>query len=97
MRMGVGTSTVSRWVNGRIPDARLIERIADVLVLDYDFVSLNAGYRPEGLDGVEDDIIKREILPMLRQIDFSDDVALERVKADLDFWIRKQKKDGGRR
>jgi transcriptional regulator with XRE-family HTH domain len=45
-RLGVGHSTVSRWVNGRVPEAGLLERIADVLVLDYDLVATKAGYRP---------------------------------------------------
>ena len=45
-RLGVSQSTISRWINGRIPEATLLDRIADVLVLDYDFVATKAGYRP---------------------------------------------------
>lgn len=45
-RMGVSQSTVSRWIKGRVPDGSFIDLIADVLVLDYDLVSMQAGYRP---------------------------------------------------
>ncbi len=43
---GVGNSTVSRWINGRLPEAQYCDRIADVLHLDVDDVLARAGYRP---------------------------------------------------
>ncbi len=67
-RMGVSQSTVSRWYGGRLPDARFIDRIADVLVLDYDAVATRAGYRPRGL-GLPDPIMA-EIEPKIRKIDW---------------------------
>ncbi len=93
-RIGVDPSTISRWLNGdRLPSPELVERIADVLVVDYDFVATKAGYRPRELDGDEDDIIKRELLPLMRQIDWTRGLALEAVKANLEFWRSAQTKE----
>lgn len=90
--IGASKSSVSRWINGDAPKGTYVERIADVLVLDYDFVATKAGIRPRELAEDEDDIIKRELLPMLRRIDFSDPIVLDRVKDDLGFWIKRQGK-----
>jgi transcriptional regulator with XRE-family HTH domain len=45
-RVGASTTTVSRWIHGRVPQAKYIDPISDVLVLDYDLVATKAGYRP---------------------------------------------------
>jgi transcriptional regulator with XRE-family HTH domain len=45
-RVGASTTTVSRWIAGRIPEGKYMDPIADVLVLDYDLVATKAGYRP---------------------------------------------------
>lgn len=91
--IGVSKSSVSRWVNGDIPKGVFVEKIADVLVLGYDFVDTQVGYRPKELnDG--DDVIKRELLPMMQQIDWSDELALAGMKKEIDFWKRKQVNEG---
>lgn len=43
--IGASKSSVSRWTNGDAPKGTFVERIADVLVLDYDIVATRAGYR----------------------------------------------------
>lgn len=69
-RVGVGTSTVSRWVNGRKPEADLIDAIADVLVLDYDLVATKAGYRPRELLELDPDSATARLMPLIEQIDW---------------------------
>jgi transcriptional regulator with XRE-family HTH domain len=46
-RLHTSTGTVSDWINNkRLPSPTSVERISDVLVLDYDLVATKAGYRP---------------------------------------------------
>ena len=92
--IGVSKSTVSRWINGDTPKGEFIEKIADVLVLSYDFVDTKVGYRPKELDDEGDDIVNREILPMIRRIDWSDELAVMGVKQSLQFWQDKQEHEG---
>jgi transcriptional regulator with XRE-family HTH domain len=66
--LGVGTSTVSRWVNGRVPEAALLEKIADVLIVDYDVVATKAGYRPKELLQVDPNSPEARLLPLIRQV-----------------------------
>lgn len=91
--IGVSKSTVSRWINGDTPKGQFIEKIADVLVLSYDFVNTKVGYRPKELDDEGEDIVKREILPMIQKIDWSDKRAVAGVKHSLEFWIASQQGD----
>lgn len=87
-RVGVGTSTVSRWVNGRKPEADLIDAIADVLVLDYDLVATKAGYRPRELLELDPDSATARLMPLIEQIDWdSRPGRLEEVEAEFRFMI----------
>ena len=83
--VGVGTSTVSRWVNGRIPEATLIERIADILILDYDAVATKAGYRPRVHDDHEHDL--ERLVAMLRAVNLDRDGRRQTIEGILKMWI----------
>lgn len=92
-RMKIGTGSVAMWMTGtRNPSPRSLDRIADVLAVDVDFLLTLAGHRPKDLGG-EDDIIKRELLPLMRQIDWSRGLALDAVKSNLEFWRGAQAKE----
>lgn len=85
-KIGVAHGTVSRWVNGRIPEAALIERIADVLVLDYDVVATKAGYRPRELLEIDPDSPEAKLLPYIRAIDWTKhDRELAMIQRQLEF------------
>lgn len=92
-RVGVAHGTVSRWINGRIPEAALIERIADVLVLDYDVVATKAGYRPRELLNVDPDSPTARLAPLIEQIDWASRPGrLEEVEAEYRFMIESDRK-----
>ncbi len=75
------------WVSGdRNPSPRSIDRIADVFAVDVDFLLTLAGHRPLDLDD-ERDVVKREIMPLLRKLDLTDAFVLDHVKRDLKHWI----------
>lgn len=93
-RIGGDPSIVSRWVRGDRPPPELADLIADALVVDMDFVLSLLDIRPAELDDDDEDVIKRELLSMLRRIDFSDKMVLNRVKDDLGSWIKRQSKEG---
>lgn len=55
-RIGTNSSVVSRWVRGeRVPDTKSVDKIADVLGYDVDFVLALAGHRP-AMEIDEDDL-----------------------------------------
>lgn len=86
--VGVSLSSVSRWVHGRKPRADYLERIADVLVLDYDLVSTRAGIRPQGLDGFQPGSAEAVLLPLIRRIDWErDPKRLKMFERDLRWLI----------
>lgn len=69
LKMGVGHSTVSRWVSGRSPEARFLEQIADVLFVDYDLVATRAGYRPV-LPDIDPASREAEVLGLVHRINW---------------------------
>ncbi len=70
-KLGVTKMTVGRWVNGRVPEASYIERIADVFLVDYDLVATKAGYRPPDFR-VDPDSAEGQLVPIIRQIAWDD-------------------------
>lgn len=84
-KVGATPTTVSRWVNGRVPAGRFIERIADVLVLDYDLVATKAGYRPRELLEIDPDSPTARLEPLIEAVDWS--ARPERL-ASLEFELR---------
>lgn len=84
---GVGTSTVSRWVNGRVPEAALLERIADVLVVDYDELATRAGFRPRGLDAMDPGSPEAILMPYIRRIQWTEE-RIDTAKAMLNQMIQ---------
>ncbi len=96
-RVGVSRTTVSRWVNGRVPDGTFIDPIADVLLLEYDIVATKAGYRPRGLLDEHNDPDSPEAIlcGMVRRISwdpgrFEPVVAMLRSYLDQDQRARKE-------
>lgn len=87
-KIGVSDTSVSRWVNGDKPKAEHIDAIADVLVLDFDFVFTMAGIRPAELMMEVDPMSPEgQLLPFIREIDWGKDDRLEKMKHDLQWWI----------
>lgn len=81
-------SSVSRWINGDAPKAEFIERIADVLVLDYDVVATKAGYRPRELMELDPESPEAQLVPLIRQVDWASRPGrLEEMQAELRFMI----------
>jgi transcriptional regulator with XRE-family HTH domain len=80
-QVGAGKSSVSRWVNGRVPEASFIDAIADVLVMDYDLVAEKAGYRP-ALPTDELDAMHARLDPYLLQV-IDNNHALDTVEATV--------------
>lgn len=79
-------STVSRWINGDQPKGDFVERIADVLVLDYDIVATRAGYRPRELLEIDPSPAEAKLLPYIRAIDWSKhDRELAMIQRQLEF------------
>lgn len=87
--IGASKSSVSRWVHGDAPKGEFIEKIADVLVLDYDLVATKAGYRPSELLDDPTGKAEEELLPLIRKIEWSE-VTLGQVKRQLDFLLEYQ-------
>lgn len=88
--IGVSPTSVSRWIkHGDQPKGIHLERIADVLVSDYDLVATKAGYRPKELMlEVDPNSPEGQLVPMIRQVTWTDDY-LDTVKSILKGWIDK--------
>lgn len=84
-RVGVSATTVSRWVNGRVPDGQFIERIADVLLLDADEVLTRSGYRPPDSE-LDPDSPEGRIIALVKRIHWTDRDA-EIIEAQLRLMI----------
>lgn len=80
----VSKSTVSRWMGDYQPSGLFVDRIADVLVLDYDLVATRAGYRPKELLQVDPESAEARLLPYIRQIEWTDE-AFEMIRRQLEF------------
>lgn len=76
--------TISRWLRGRKPEAELLERLADVLVVDYDYLATMVGYRPRELLQLDPDSPEAQLLPYIRAIDWTDR-DLKMIKRQLEF------------
>lgn len=93
-RLGVSPSTVSRWVKGRVPEAVLLERVADVLVVDYDLVATQAGVRPAGIDSVDPDSPEAVLLAVIRRIDWKRDPRrLKAIERQLRWLIEEDQEE----
>ena len=86
----VGTSTVSRRMNGSVPEGVLLERIADILVLDKDIVATRAGYQPKELLEIDPDLPEVPLLPYIRAITW-DDYTLESIRRQLEWLAEVQR------
>lgn len=66
-------TTVSRWINGRVPNAKYIQPIADVLLLDYDLVATRAGIRPRSLLDRHNDpeSAEAQLMPLIQRINWT--------------------------
>lgn len=53
--LGVGTGTVTRWLQGTRPDTEYIDRIAELFHADTDYVLTLAGHRPPDPQYAKDD------------------------------------------
>lgn len=68
--LGVSTSTVSRWLSGRTPEAPYCDVIADVLRVDVDTVLTIAGYRP-ATEPLRGDDPRTRIIALVKRADLS--------------------------
>lgn len=83
--VGVSTSTVSRWLSGRRPEAAYAETMADALNLDVDEVLTMAGYRPPDRHMREDDPATR-ICSLVKRVRLTEDRAVG-LESTLRGWI----------
>lgn len=102
-KLGVTHVTVGRWLRGRTPDAKFLERIADVFVADYDYVATLAGVRPKELLEIDPDGATARLMPLIEAVDWDSNPerlpALEsqlRMYLDWDRKNREKKKGHGR-
>lgn len=73
-KVGASATTVSRWINGRVPAGRYLQHIADVLLLDYDLVAERAGYRPRKLRERSDpDSPLAQLMPLIERVEWTDE------------------------
>ncbi|MGB3329185.1 MAG: helix-turn-helix transcriptional regulator [Thermomicrobiales bacterium] len=91
--LGVGHATVGRWLNGRRPEAVLLERIADIFVADYDYVATLAGVRPRELLNIDPDSATARLMPLIEQIDWeSRPGRIEEMEAELRYMVDMDRK-----
>lgn len=83
----VSISSASRWIHGRIPRADYLERIADVLVLDYDELATRAGYRPADIGAVKAGSPEAILLPYIQRAEWTEE-RLDTVKAIINQMIQ---------
>jgi transcriptional regulator with XRE-family HTH domain len=85
-KIEVSHVTVGRWLNGRQPDAKYIDALADALLLDYDLVSERAGYRPR-LPKERLDVIHERLDPRLVRVHW-DDSRFRMIESILNQFIQ---------
>ncbi len=95
-QLGVGNSTVAMWLRReRVPNPQSVDRIADVLGADVDYLLTLAGHRPAAVE-IDPDSATARLMPLIEQIDWeSRPGRLEEMEAELRFMIemdRKRKK-----
>jgi len=91
-KLGVTKMTVGRWVAGRVPEAKYLERISDVFVTDYDYVATLAGLRPRELMlEVDPESPEGQLVPLIRKAEWTPD-RLESVKALLRTYEQRDRK-----
>lgn len=82
--VGVSKSTVWRWVRDDQPKAQYVERIADVLVLDFDLVAEKAGVRPAMYETPPSEREAR-VMELARRIDWDrDEIPLRLAVSQLE-------------
>ena len=92
-KVDASPTTVSRWINGRVPAGKYLQRIADVLLLDYDLVATKAGYRPTTLDRHRDpESPEAQLMPLIQRIDWTDD-RLSSAMALLRSFVEASRRD----
>jgi transcriptional regulator with XRE-family HTH domain len=70
-RIGSSNGTVSNWITGtRVPNPETIQRIADALNADVDYLLTLAGHRPED-PYFDPDSPEAQLLPYIRAVDWS--------------------------
>lgn len=98
-RLDVRPGVVSHWLRDqRTPSTPSCERIADVLRVDIDTVLEKAGHRPS-LEPLAADDPRRELMGMLRRIDFTGNPDWEElIRKDLEMlldWQRRLRAEAG--
>ena len=88
--VGVSTSTVSRWLGDRQPDASYADRIADALQLDVSDVMAKMGYLPASSDDGDSPEL-RQIIALLRRVQLTEDRAAG-LEGTLRSWIEFDRK-----
>jgi transcriptional regulator with XRE-family HTH domain len=94
-KTGVQQSTVSRWVNGRVPEGHYFDRIADALMVNFDAVAEQAGVKPKEFR-VDPNSPEGLLVPLVRKVVWTDDrlhfmMASLRSMIEVDESNRKKK------
>lgn len=93
-RSGFSTGVVSGWYQGkRVPEPASVDRIADVLALDMDYVLTMAGHRPPAFE-VDPASPEGILVPIIRRIEWTErDV--ENMRLQLEGMAKKWPKTSG--
>jgi len=96
--VGVSQGTISKWVRGTTPEAAYLERVADVLVADLDYLLALNGYRPAELQRIDPESPEGRLLPLIRQVDWeARPTRLAELENDLRFMINIDRKQRERK
>lgn len=84
--VGVSRSTVYRWLEGDRPKGELIDRISDVLLVDYEIAWARMGYADASTLTVDPDSPTARLMPLIERIHWTDE-RLSKMEMDLRWMI----------
>ena len=85
-KVGVSTSTVSRWMGDRLPEAAYADRIADALGADTDRVLGLIGIRPP-TEPIKPDDPKVELIDLIKRADVTRYDRAKQLALTIRGWI----------
>lgn len=87
-KLGVGTGTVANWATGaRIPSPGSVDRVADAMGVDVDYLLTVTGHRPPVFE-IDPDSPEAKLVPLIRQVDWASRPGrLEEIEAEYRMMI----------
>lgn len=72
-RLETSTGSVSMWLKGkRVPDPLSVDKIADALGMDFDYVMTMVGHRPS-VEPLDDNPIRDDLVAKVQRVRLTDD------------------------